>query len=249
LRNMGGEAPGKKVFVSVARSRYKGIKEFNEGYGTTFSSFDELQEARSWSSVTSIDEVDDAEDNRAFLMKILERYYAVAYGAVREFDTNHLMFGDILNANTGAPDEVVSLATGYSDLVAYQFYGYYEEQRAILDRWSRLANKPLFHADSCFSVAYKEMPAPIGAVCPDQEARARAAIDFAAHAFARPDFVGWNWCGWMDMWAAWKGDRQHSGLQDPFGRYHQPMPEALRSISARLYQFGEQANDETSPLC
>jgi hypothetical protein len=232
LRNMGPDAPGKAVFVSLARERYATIEAFNQTYNSGFASFDELRDAKGWSSVTKASDIDDADDNLAFLASILKRYYAVAYGAIREFDTNHLIFGDILNANTGAPDEIVSLATGYADLVVYQYYGRYDEQRSILDRWSKLADKPLFHADSCFSVAYEEMPAPIGAVCPDQETRARRTVDFATRAFSRPDFIGWNWCGWTDMWAAWKADRQHSGLQDPFGRYHDPMPDTLARLGS-----------------
>lgn len=239
LRNMGPEAPGKKVFVSLARERYAGIQEFNGTYNTEFASFDELRDSRDWSSVTKTADVDDADDNLAFLMSVLTRYFTVAYGAIREFDTNHLIFGDILNANTGASDEIVSLVTGYADLVAYQYYGGYDEQRDILDRWSKLSDKPLFHADSCFSVPYAEMPTPIGAVCPDQETRARRTVDFATQAFSRPDFIGWNWCGWMDMWAAWKADRQHSGLQDPFGRYYRPMPETLSRLGSMLYEYGE----------
>lgn len=126
----------------------------------------------------------------------------------------------------------------HADLIAYQFYDGYDEQRGILDRWSALTGKPLFHADSCFSVPYEEMPAPIGPECEDQEARAGRFLDFATRAFSRPDFIGWNWCGWMDAWAAWKPERQHSGLQDPFGRYHEPMPETMAGFGSRLYEVG-----------
>jgi len=239
LRNMGPNAPGKKVFVSLARKLYPAIQEFNHVYKTSFSSFDELLNSENWSPVVKTVGVGDAHDNRAFLMRILERYYTVACAAIRKFDANHLIFGDIINAQTPPPDEVVSLIAGFTDLIAYQYYGGYAEQSHILDRWSKLTGKPLFHADSCFSVPYKEMPTPIGAVCPDQEIRARRFLDFATRAFSRPDFIGWNWCGWVDAWAAWKKERQHSGLQNPFGRYHHPMPETMARFGARIYEYGQ----------
>ncbi len=147
-------------------------------------------------------------------------------------------FGDILNAQTAPPDDVVSLVAGYSDLIAYQFYDDYDAHEQILDHWSKLTGKPLFHADTCFSVPYRQMPAPIGAVCPDQETRARRFLNSASRSLSRPDVIGYNWCGWMDMWAEWRDERQHSGLQNPFGRYHDPMPETMARFGAQLYQLG-----------
>ena len=111
-------------------------------------------------------------------------------------------------------------------------------RRQILDHWSKLTGKPLFHADTCFSVPYRQMPAPIGAVCPDQETRARRFLNSASRSLSRPDVIGYNWCGWMDMWAEWRDERQHSGLQNPFGRYHDPMPETMARFGAQLYQLG-----------
>ncbi len=239
LRNRGPGAPGKKVFVSLMRERYPAIQAFNQVYGTSFSSFEQLLNAENWRPVLKSAGLEDADDNRAFLMRIVERYYTVACAAIRKYDPNHLIFGDILNAQTAAPDEIVSLIAGHTDLIAYQFYGRYDEQSHTLDQWSKLTGKALFHADSCFSVPYKEMPAPMGALCPGQEARARAMFDFATRAFSRPDFVGWNWCGWVDAWAAWKTKRQHSGLQDPFGRYHHPMPETMARFGSQLYVYGQ----------
>jgi len=238
LRNLGANSPGKRVFVGLVRDRYADIGAFNRTYRTSMASFDELTQAVDWSPTEKAGAIDDADDNRAFLLKILEQYYAVACAAVRKFDANHMIFGDPLNANAGVPDDVMSVITRHVDLVAYQFYGPYDEHEPLLDHWSELTGKPLFHADSSFAVAYKEMPDPIGSVCPDQETRARRFLETATRSIARPDCIGWNWCGWMDMWAAWKSDRQHTGLQDPFGNYHHPMPEVMAKFGAQLYEYG-----------
>ena len=239
LRNLGPESPGKKAFVNLVAGQYPGIADFNRAYKTSFGSFDALLAAHQWSSVLRSDAVDDAIDNHTFLIKIMDRYYSVACATVCRSDPNHLIFGDILNAQTAPPDEIVSLVASHTDLTAYQFYDDYDAHSQILDRWSKLTGKPLYHADSCFSVAYEEMPSPIGAVCPDQETRARRFFDTASRSLSRPDVIGYNWCGWMDMWAAWRNERQHSGLQDPFGRYHDPMPETMARFGAQLYQHGQ----------
>ena len=138
LRNMGPDEPGKKVFVSLVRKRYPTIQEFNPVYRTRFSSFDELLDSENWSPVKKTAGIGDAKDNRAFLMSIVERYYAVACAAIRKVDANHLIFGDILNAQTTTPDEVVSLIAGHTDLIAYQYYGGYDDlghQRDNEDQW------------------------------------------------------------------------------------------------------------------
>ncbi len=238
LRNKGPNAPGKKVFVSLARKHYPTIQEFNHVYKTSFSSFDELLNSENWSPVVKTVGVDDSNDNRAFLMRILERYYTVACAAIRKFDTNHLIFGDPLNANTGVPDEIVSLVAKHTDLISYQYYGGYDEQSHILDRWSKLTGMPIFNTDSNYAVPYKQMPNPVGPHCPNQETRAHRFLDFATRAFSRPDFIGWNWCGWVDSWASWRKVQQHCGLQDPFGRYQHPMPEIMAQFGSDLYEYG-----------
>ena len=78
----------------------------------------------------------------------------------------------------------------------------------------------------------------VGAV---SEALAEMSLAFARRAYARPDFVGWHWCGWMDGWKTIPGKemRQHSGLQDPFGNRYQPMVAALSSFSDEMYDVAE----------
>lgn len=238
LRNLGRDAPGKQVYVSMMRERHETIQDFNQGYGTDFSSFDVLKEAKEWSPYTKSAGIDDSTDNRAFLLKILDKYYSVTGAAVRRYDPNHMIFGDTLNANIGVPDDVLKTIARHTDLVAYQFYGEYDDHLELLNHWSQLTGKPLFHADAGFTVQSKEMPAPMGAVTPDQETRAERFQYFASQAFARPDFIGWHWCGWVEMWKGWKPDRQHPGLQDPFGNYRHPMPETMNQFGAHIYDYG-----------
>jgi hypothetical protein len=218
--------------------RYAGdIGRFNRTYGSALASFEALERAAGWR--LSVDPSNRAEtaDNMAFLERVVDRYYTVAVRAIRRHDPNHLIVGDKLNGNTDAPDAIVKLAARHMDLIFYQMYGYWEEQKPLLDRWSRLAGKPLFNGDSSYSVPYDQMPDPYGPHCRDQEERAQRAWEFGANAFARPDFVGWSWCGWMDGLKTQQKDKQHSGLQDPWGRYYKPVTDALRRVSGNMYEM------------
>jgi len=241
LRNMGPDEPGKRAWLNCVRERSPSINGFNLRYHTEFKSFEALLKAKDWSPVTPSDRIADQEHNQACLVEILKQYYEVACTAIRSVDRNHLIFGDIINAQTAPPDEVVTTISQYTDLVAFQYYDDYEAHRHLLDRWSRLTGKPLYHADTSFCVAYEEMPHPIGALCQDNEERAQRFYNCARQTLSRPDTIGYNWCGWMDMWAQWKADRQHTGLQDPFGNYHQPMPETMSRFGNQLYGIASQS--------
>lgn len=236
LRNLGPDDPGKQAYVDCMRGIYSNdVRRFNRVYRTEFSSFASLCDATRWRVAADPENIAETRDNRVFLDRVVDRYYTVAVDSVRKYDSNHLVFGDKLNGNTDTPDSIVALAAKHMDLIFYQTYGYYEMQKAALDRWSAISRKPLFNGDSCYAVPTEMMPDPFGPHCADQKERALRSMEFARNAFSRRDFVGWNWCGWMDNWEIWQPYKQHSGLQDPYGRYYKPMVEAFSKFSAQIY--------------
>mgnify|MGYP001586340862 CR=1 FL=1 len=238
LRNLGPEAPGKRAYTTAMRERYRGaVAGFNRAYSARFESFEALEQAVNWRPQADPANAAETADNLFFLDRVVDRYYSVAVAAIRKYDRDHLIVGDKLNANTDTPDSIVKLAARHMDLVFYQMYGYWEEQKPIIERWSRLTGKPLFNGDSSYSVPYEQMPNPYGPHCRDQRERAQRTLEFGRNAFARPDFVGWSWCGWMDGLKTNQPEKQHSGLQDPWGRYYTPATDALKRISASMYDI------------
>jgi hypothetical protein len=135
----------------------------------------------------------------------------------------------------------IDVVARHVDLLFYQFYGHYGIQHPVIEDWSRRTGKPLLNGDSSFSVPDAMMPCPLGPHCADQAERAEVSLSFARRAFGRPDFVGWHWCGWMDGWKTIPGKelRQHSGVQDPFGRRYAPMVAALSSIAKEMYHVAD----------
>ena len=236
LRNLGGEAPGKRVYVETVRRLHgDDVESFDAAYGTDFGSFGELQGAVEWRPL--VDETNETElrDNAEFLLEVVDRYYETAVGAIRRYDGTHLILGNKLNGNTGVPDGIVRLAGKHMDLVFYQYYGRYGEQAATLDGYAELTGKAVLNGDSAYSAPDEHMGNPYGPHCRDQEERAEWFREFATQAFARPEFVGWNWCGWMDSWEERQINKQHSGIQDPFGRKYEPITGAMAEFGARMY--------------
>lgn len=240
LRNLGPDAPGKRAYVETMRAVYSSwINDFNNTYDTTFRSFDELLKARDWRADADLGNGREMRDNRRFLERVVDRYYRVMTEAVRKYDPNHLIFGDKLNANTNGGDQVVAVTAKHTDLIFYQMYGRFQEQRPIVNRWSKATGKPCFNGDGAFGVPYDMMPNPHGPHCIDQQHRSDLVREFVRGMFARNDFVGWSVCGWVDTWkiVPQKKFKQHSGFQDPFGRLNRPYVETLAELSRELYRI------------
>jgi hypothetical protein len=83
------------------------------------------------------------------------------------------------------------------------------------------------------------MPEPYGPHCIDLEYRAELFNETFNTLFARPDYIGWHWCGWMDSWKDNQDHKQHSGLQTPHGDWHEPMLSAMQDFSANMYKIAQ----------
>ena len=239
LRNLSADAPGKQAYVASMRSQYNNkIGAFNQTYGTAFKNWQALAKARDWRPEFDSRNGKELQDNDAFLEEVVDRYYSVSTAALKRQDPNHLIFGDKLNANTNSAETVAHITSKYTDLVFYQQFGRWQEQRNILGRLSEASGKPLFNGDGAFHTPHDNMPNPHGPHAIDQKHRADLAIEFAEKAFALDTFVGWSICGWVDTWKSMprKELKQHGGIMDAFGKPYQPLQDELKSFSERMYQ-------------
>jgi len=232
LRNFGADAPGKKAYVQTMQDMYRGkIGHFNETYGTRFDSFDALAAAEDWRPHTDLSNGNETRDNVEFLKRVVATYYQTARDAIRRYDPNHLFFGDKINANTDTMDTVLPVTSQYTDVVFYQMYARYEVQKPGLDRWSKLVDKPIINGDSSYTMITDTMPRPYGPAADNLQQRAEWTAEFFRNAFARPEFVGWHYCGLIDApnRIQRKRDRQHSGLLNGYG---EPYPELKKALTA-----------------
>jgi len=240
LRNMGADAPGKEAYVRTMQDLYRGeISDFNATYDTQFPSFDALANAQHWRPRTDLSNGNETRDNVVFLKRVVARYYQAARDAIRRYDANHLFVGDKINANTDALDTVLPITAQYTDIVFYQMYARYEVQKPGLDRWSKIADKPLINGDSAFTMITDNMPRPYGPVADNLGQRAEWTAEFFKKAFARPDFVGWHYCGLIDAsnLVPRKKARQHSGLLDGYGEPYPELKKALEACTDEMYEI------------
>ena len=239
LRNMGPDAPGKKAYVATMRDLYRGkIGDFNATYGTTFDSFDALASAKDWRPGTDLSNGNETRDNVEFLKRVVAKYYQTAKAAIRRYDTNHMFVGDKINANTDAADTILPTTSRFTDIIFYQMYGRYEVQKPGLDRWSKIIDKPIINGDSAYTMVTPHMPRPYGPVADNLQQRADWTAEFFRSAFARPEFVGWHYCGLIDATnrIPRKQARQHSGVLDGHGEPYPALRKVFKSCADELYQ-------------
>lgn len=243
LRNLGEQAAGKRAYVNFIRARYPDINDFNGVYETSFTHWTDLLRAENWRDDAMPSSLFERSDNAEFLLICIDRYYAVAKAALRKIDKNHLFFGDKLNGNTDALDGYLSVTRHYTDVVNVQFYGRWEEQQAMMDRWSNVVDQPFLNGDSAYTVPTATMPAPHGPHARDHAERAKWTREFMEQATARNDFVGWHMCGIIDTSKTMIGkeNAQHQGIMTTSGNFYPEMESVIADLSSRLYEIALQS--------
>ncbi|MEM1442584.1 MAG: hypothetical protein AAGF67_09595, partial [Verrucomicrobiota bacterium] len=240
LRNLNGEAVGKQAYVRTMKEIYEdSIAEFNDTYGTSFDSFDALASAVDWRPYTDLSNANETRDNVLFLQACVDAYYRTTHDAIQRYDPNHLFVGDKLNANTDSLDTVLPVTAKYTDILFYQMYARYEVQEPGLDRWKRVADLPVMNGDSAFTMVTETMPRPYGPVADNLDQRVEWTEEFFRKAFARPEFVGWHYCGLIDATnlVPRKKERQHSGLLDSFGNPYTNLERMLKACAGEIYEI------------
>jgi hypothetical protein len=193
-----------------------------------------------------LDNKREARDNAQFLLKVVDRCYALEVAAIRKYDPNHLILGDKFQGNRmglDVPDEHIALFAKHFDLLFFQKYAVWEDLEPLLDQFRKYGGgKPCFVGDGSMNVANENMPDPFGPRCASQEIRARVFKEAFYRSFARYDFVGWDWCGWLDLWVSDPDnlkarDPRHAGVQDPYGNYDQPIQKEMRDFADKMYDI------------
>ncbi len=85
------------------------------------------------------------------------------------------------------------------------------------------------------------MPHPFGPIASSLKERIEWTNTFFLRAFARPEFIGWHYCGLIDadnnMPLPDRKYRQHSGLIDAFGVPYPGLREAIKACADQKYQI------------
>ena len=87
---------------------------------------------------------------------------------------------------------------------------------------------------------HDDVAGPLGPQCADYSVATDRFEDVYYAAFRKQNFIGWGWCGWMDQWHNVEPVKQHGGLQDAFGNWHQPLADRMAKFGGEMYRVASE---------
>jgi hypothetical protein len=197
LMSLPASAKGKQAWLALMKERYPAPEKAGATYALQVTTWDELAAHITWTKLG--DAARAAEDSQAFLLKIMQQWYAVRKAAIRKYDANHLILGDKLNMNRDSRHSAELTASlqvmkPYVDVINIQYYGFFEKQREALALLHRESQLPILNGDTTFTPYWKDP----GADAADYYKQ--LGQDYAGEItklFALPYFIGWHHCGYM----------------------------------------------------
>ena len=118
VRSLPATAPGKQRYVAFLQERYgDDLNRLNETYGSTFSSFQEIEKTEDWKLATENENA--ATDDADFLALIAELWYGTLKKAVRQTAPNHLFMGE-RHQLRDTPDAVLRVVGKHVDVFLTQ---------------------------------------------------------------------------------------------------------------------------------
>jgi hypothetical protein len=231
-----------KVFRARLEERYGMIGKLNAAWGSSFSSFDDLEAKK---PVSALREGRMYGDCREFAREIVKKYVDIAVRTVREADPGALVFSNrfMLGGVTDTLDYLEQYAG--CDGITVNIYpsnrapGIDPDQRAILDRFHQLSGKPVLIGEwsvPALDSRLYENPDKLDFSFPDtvetQVQRARQAACVAMDFYNIPFVVGAHWFTWSDFDSPKR--QANRGLFTAKGDPWRELQDALGGVYSRL---------------
>jgi hypothetical protein len=187
------DAPGKQALVRMLRERFATVEAFNQAWGTTLGSLDELAALEQLPAGRKI----AADVHRAFMREVARRYFKVAHDAVRAVDPNHLILGSRFAGH--APDGVIAMMKPYVDVVSFNDYGGHAPGNK-LQRIHTATGLPVLLGEFSFRAKFSGLPNTIGPgpIVKSQQERAQGYERYVTALARMPFVVGFHWFKYAD---------------------------------------------------
>ncbi len=196
LMTLGPKAPGKKVFIEVLKDRHPGPVAAAKAYGVKGATWSDLAQRTQWPKPAQPERV--VQDQEEVLKRIAAAWYPLVTQAVRTHMPNHLFFGDKIVPWRDLPEWLVPIVAAEFDVLYFQWYDHADAQMERLNRLYEQTGKPVLMGDSSFAHPNERVPKPKGVPVASQAEVGTAYADYLSTMAARPWFIGWHHCGYME---------------------------------------------------
>lgn len=211
LNEDAAQSPAKQELLQELQTRYATVDRFNAVWGTSFTTWTDLDAPFHVPSTPSSQVQRDESD---FLLAFARRYFSTVHSVLRQLDPNHLYLGCRFAHNRFTP-EVLKAAAENCDVLSFNIYG-----KTISD-W------PLAEIDSlgkpCLVTEFHFAATDHGEFsggmykAADQAERGALYAGYVDSVADDPNFVGWHWYQYVDQppsGTTWNGENANTGFVD-----------------------------------
>jgi len=196
IMNLGPKAPGKVEWMKMLRNNYPSPAAVGTAYGVKAKSWTDLASRTKWPKPADPARVQANQDD--MLERIAARWYPLVTKSVRTHMPNHLFLGDKIVPFRDLPEWLVPIVGANFDIMYFQWYDHSDAQMERLNKIYRQTGKPIIMGDSSFAHPNERVPEPKGVPVESQAAVGTTYADYMATMAARPWFIGWHHCGYME---------------------------------------------------
>jgi hypothetical protein len=208
IKRLPSGAPGKIAYAAFLKTKYSGnIKSLNKAYHTSFTSFESVLDYGfpDLSAEGSREFLDDME----FHGVIAEQYYSTTVKFIKQYDPNHLIFGDRFKLHpltgTFGDESVLKVAGKYVDVISVEPDFTKDFDPEVYNHLHVITGRPIMIGDHDVEGFSPEM----GLVA-YYKARASAVAKYKSDAFTTGYIVGYGKCQYFDR----PGENLPRGLVD-----------------------------------
>ena len=189
----GAASPAKRAFVAQLAEKYRDADHLAAVWGIAVHAWDELGEANTTLSSTTLAEPAVIEDLQTFCALFAETYFRVVAEAIRRHDAHHLYLGSRFQSRT---PEAVAACAKYCDVVSFNVY----REDLAGEEWTRFhaLGKPTLIGEFQFGSTDTGLfwPGLFDVAVEGERGPAYAA--YLRSALANPDMVGCHWFQYVD---------------------------------------------------
>jgi hypothetical protein len=197
------------------------------------------QRARAW--LTERGKTEDAitaEDDRAFCLMALSKYFGMVRDAINKYDPNHMYLGTRFHKTVLTQSSAYEAAGKYMDVVAINLYHRWNVDQEMINRMADIAGKPFmiteWYAKGVDSGLRNESGA--GFTVRTQKERGLFYENFTISLLRNPNMVGWHWFRYMDEGPYQKGEKaSNKGILNGHFEPYEGLAGSMGRINRNVY--------------
>lgn len=237
-------APGKLAWIEHLKRRYPDAGAAARSWGISASpaygiSWEYLARLNTWFGPTNKERARG--DLMAFMAEVADRWYGLHHDAIRAEDPNHLILGDKSRVDTFR-DWLVPALKKYVDVVLIQSYNHFGKDNDMTDWIHQQTGKPILNGDGSFGYPnpHQQKYSVKGFRSGATSVREVAGMykEYMEATLAKPYFVGWHHCGFLEQWdGSERGDvnSNENGFLDPFENEYGDWTEVIREVNGKAH--------------